>query len=103
MPDNDMTERDASDFYNDEANRAPQGPPRRRSTKLTEVVPVRLSVDTLEEIKRRSDESGQSVSAWIRDVIAEKLDDKAYPSGSFGAGKTMHWAETAFPSLLAAF
>ena len=63
-----------SEFYKDPANQEPVGPARRRKTTLTEVVPIRLSTDTLERARTKADDDGRSLAAWIRELIDSALD-----------------------------
>ena len=61
------------EFYADPENQAPQGPPRRRSRGLTELVPVRFPPDVLTEIRRRATGEDRSVSSWIRRAVEREL------------------------------
>ncbi len=54
-------------------NQEPQGPARRRRSKLTELVPVRFTPETLEEIRRRAGDDDRSVSSWIRRAVDHEL------------------------------
>ena len=45
-----MTRTEEYEFYAKPENQEPQGPPRRRRSQLTELVPVRFPPETLEEI-----------------------------------------------------
>lgn len=88
-----MTDQEAFDFYADEVNRAPEGEPRRRASKLTEVVPVRVTESTLDAIRERAERADQSISAWVRSTLAEALEEPAnanrhVASGSYGMGKS---------------
>ena len=68
-----MTRDDEYEFYMKPENQEPQGPPRRRRSKLTELVPVRFPPETLEEIRRRAGEDDRSVSSWIRRAVENEL------------------------------
>jgi len=68
-----MTPEEEYDFYARPENQEPQGPPRRRPSRLSEVVPVRFPTDLLEEIRRRADEDDRSLSAWIRRAVEHEL------------------------------
>lgn len=48
-----MTRAQEHEFYADPENQTPQGPARRRKAKLTELVPVRFPLDTLEKVQNR--------------------------------------------------
>ena len=51
MTNKKMTRQEEHDFYADPENQTPQGPARRRNSKLTELVPVRFPPDTLAKIR----------------------------------------------------
>ncbi|MGH9291614.1 MAG: CopG family transcriptional regulator [Acidimicrobiales bacterium] len=70
-----MTRKEEYDFYADPENQRPQGPPRRRRSKLTELVPVRFAPETLEEIRRRAGEDDRSVSSWVRRAVEHELEE----------------------------
>lgn len=72
-----MTPEEEHAFYADPENQEPQGPPRRRKSKLTAMVPVRLSPDTLEEVRQRAEADDRSVSAWIRRAVEHELHHSA--------------------------
>jgi len=72
-----MTPDEEYDFYARPENQEPQGPPRRRSSRLTSMVPVRFSTETLEEVRRRADAEDRSVSSWIRRAVEHELRDSA--------------------------
>ena len=71
-----MTRKEEFEFYAKPENQEPQGPPRRRKSKLTELVPVRFPPETLEEIRRRAGEDDRSVSSWIRRAVEHKLHEE---------------------------
>jgi hypothetical protein len=68
-----MTRDEQHEFYAQPENQEPQGPPSRRRSKLTELAPVRLAPETLEEIRRRAGEDDRSVSSWIRRPVEHEL------------------------------
>jgi predicted HicB family RNase H-like nuclease len=72
-----MTPDEEYDFYAQPENQEPQGPPRRRSSRLTSTVPVRFPPETLDEIRRRADAEDRSVSSWIRRAVEHELRDSA--------------------------
>jgi predicted HicB family RNase H-like nuclease len=71
-----MTREEEFEFYAQAENQEPQGPPRRRKSKLTELVPVRFPPETLEEIRRRAGEDDRSVSSWIRRAVEHELHEE---------------------------
>lgn len=70
-----MTREEEYEFYSKPENQEPQGPPRRRRSKLTELVPVRFPPETLKEIRRRAGEDDRSVSSWIRRAVEHELHE----------------------------
>jgi len=70
-----MTREEEYEFYAKRENQEPQGPPRRRRSKLTELVPVRFPPETLKEIRRRAGEDDRSVSSWIRRAVEHELHE----------------------------
>ncbi len=72
-----MTRAEESEFYARPENQTPQGPARRRRSKLTETVPVRFPPETLDEVKRRAGADDRSVSSWIRLAVEHELGNKA--------------------------
>ena len=75
-----MTRQEEHDFYADPESQTPQGPPRRRNSKLTELVPVRFPPETLERIRTAADADDRSVSAWIRRAVDRELDSSTTKS-----------------------
>lgn len=69
-----MTRQQEHDFYADPANQTSQGPPRRRRPKLSELVPVRFSPDTVDRVRRHAAADDRSVSSWIRRAVEHELD-----------------------------
>ncbi len=57
------TREEEHEFYARPENQEPQGPARRRRSRLTEMVPVRFSPETLAEVHRCADEDDRSVSS----------------------------------------
>ena len=68
-----MTREQERDFYSDPDNQRPQGQPRRRKAKLTELVPVRFPPETLAKVRTAADADDRSVSAWIRRAVEHEL------------------------------
>lgn len=72
-----MTERDPREdyeFYEDEENLRPQGPPRRRESGLTEMLPVRVSPSLLDALRDRAKREERSVSWVVRRATQRYLD-----------------------------
>ena len=69
-----MTRDEEHDFYSQPENQEPQGPARRRRSRLTEMVPVRFPPDTLEEVRRRAGDDDRSISSWIRRAVQRELE-----------------------------
>lgn len=72
-----MTPDEEHAFYANPDNQQPQGPPRRRSRGLTELVPVRFPPDLLAEVRRRAEADDRSVSSWIRQAVEHELRQQA--------------------------
>lgn len=72
-----MTPEQQHDYYAEEDNQQPQGPPRRRKTRLTEMVPVRFPPELLEEIRQRAEADDRSLSSWIRRAAEHELINTA--------------------------
>jgi hypothetical protein len=73
-PKQKMTRDEEHEFYARPENQEPQGPARRRRSRLTEMVPVRFAPETLEEVRGRADADDRSVSAWIRRAVEHELE-----------------------------
>ena len=71
-----MSRQQEHDFYAQPENQEPQGAPRRRRPKLTELVPVRFPAETLDEIRRRAGEDDRSVSSWISRAVEHELKEE---------------------------
>lgn len=56
------TGQEEHDFYADPDNQTPQGPARRRSSRLTELVPVRFPPETLGRVRDAADAEDRPVS-----------------------------------------
>lgn len=69
-----MTPDQEHEFYSRDENQEPQGPPRRRRARLTEMVPVRFAPETLADVRRRAGEDDRSVSSWIRRAVENELE-----------------------------
>lgn len=69
-----MTPEEEHELYSRPENQEPQGPPRRRRSRLTEMVPVRFPPETLAEIHRCADADDRSVSSWIRRAVDHELE-----------------------------
>ena len=73
-PKQKMTRDEEHEFYARPENQEPQGRPRRRRSRLTEMVPVRFAPETLEEVRDCADADDRSVSAWIRRAVEHELE-----------------------------
>ncbi len=72
-----MTRTEEHDFYAAPANQTPQGPARRRASKLTELVPVRFPPETLDRIRNAAGADDRSISSWIRRAVEHELEHNA--------------------------
>jgi len=70
---NKMTRTEEHEFYAEPDNQTPQGPPRRRTARLTELVPVRFPPETLDKIRDAAGADDRSVSSWIRRAVEHEL------------------------------
>jgi predicted HicB family RNase H-like nuclease len=68
-----MTPDEEYEFYAQPENQVPQGPPRRRRERLSEMVPVRFPPELLEEVRQRAEADDRSLSAWIRRAVEHEL------------------------------
>ncbi len=73
-PKQKMTRDEEYEFYARPENQEPQGPARRRRSRLTEMVPVRFAPETLDEVRNHADADDRSVSAWIRRAVEHELE-----------------------------
>jgi predicted HicB family RNase H-like nuclease len=73
-PKQNMTRDEEHEFYERPENQEPQGPARRRRSRLTEMVPVRFAPETLEEVRDRAEAEDRSVSSWIRRAVEHELE-----------------------------
>ncbi len=71
-----MTRHEEHDFYARPENQEPQGRPRRRRPKLTEMVPVRFPPETLDRVRESAEADDRSVSSWIRRAVEHELDNR---------------------------
>ena len=65
------------EYYARAENQQPQGSPRRRTSRLSEMVPVRFAPELLEQIRQRAEADDRSLSAWIRRAAEHELDRSA--------------------------
>lgn len=73
-----MSPEEECEFYSRPENLEPKGPGRRRRrSNLTQVVPVRFTPETLDEIRRVAEADDRSVSSWIRRAVQHELDAQA--------------------------
>lgn len=73
-----MTSEQEYDFYARPENQEPQGPPRRRrSPRLSAMVPVRFPPELLAEVRRRAEADDRSLSSWIRRAVEHELRNTA--------------------------
>jgi hypothetical protein len=70
-----MDDAAAFEYYDDPAKREPAPSPSRRRPQgpLTQHVPVRFPAETIEQVKRRADVDGMTVSAGIRRAVERAL------------------------------
>ena len=73
-----MTREEEHEFYAKPENQEPRGPARRRKrSNLTEVIPVRFSPETIDEIRRLAEADDRSVSSWIRRAVEHEIEQPA--------------------------
>ena len=72
-----MTPEQEYEFYARPENQEPQGPPRRRRERLSEMVPVRFPPELLDEVRQRAEADDRSLSAWIRRAVEHELGHSA--------------------------
>jgi predicted HicB family RNase H-like nuclease len=72
-----MTPDEEYECYARPENQLPDGPPRRRRSRLSEAIPVRFPPELVEEIRRRASEDDRSVSSWIRRAVEHELQRPA--------------------------
>jgi predicted HicB family RNase H-like nuclease len=77
MTDTPMTPDEEHAFYANPENQEPLGPPRRRKSRLSAMVPVRFPPELLEEIRQRAEADDRSVSSWIRRAVEHELHHPA--------------------------
>ena len=77
MRDTPMTPDEEYEFYAQPENQEPQGPARRRTARLSTIVPVRFPPELLAEVRRRADADDRSLSSWIRRAVEHELRDSA--------------------------
>ena len=68
-----MTPEQEYEYYARPGNQQPQGPPRRRPSRLSAIVPVRFPPELLDEIRRRAEADDRSLSSWIRRAVEHEL------------------------------
>lgn len=73
MTDKQMTPEEEHDFYAQPENQEPQGPPIHRKSRLSAMVPVRLSPELLDQVRQRAEADDRSVSSWIRRAVEHEL------------------------------
>jgi predicted HicB family RNase H-like nuclease len=72
-----MTPDEEHAYYAQPDNQEPQGPGRRRQPRLSEMVPVRFTPELLDQIRRRAEADGRSLSSWIRRAAEHELGNSA--------------------------
>ncbi len=61
------------ELYKDPEYQRPQGPARKRTKRLTDIVPVRFPSEVLDEVRQRAEADDRSVSSWIRRAVEHEL------------------------------
>lgn len=72
-----MTPDEEYDFHAAAENQEPRGPACRRAPRLGSIVPVRLSSQMLDKIRRRAEAEDRSVSSWIGRAVEHELRQSA--------------------------
>ena len=72
-----MNRQEETEFYASPHTQTPPGPPRRRRSRLTEMVPVRFPPELLDEVRRRAGDDDRSLSSGIRRAVAHELQRDA--------------------------
>jgi len=72
-----MTPDEEYEYYAQPGNQQPQGPPLRRSPRLSAMVPVRFPPELLDEVRRRAEADDRSLSSWIRRAVEHELRNSA--------------------------
>ena len=73
MNDSAVTPKEEHEFYSRPENQVPKGPARRRKERMTDPVPVRFPLQTLERVKAAAEADDRSVSSWIRRTVDRTL------------------------------
>jgi hypothetical protein len=69
-----MSPKQEHEFYKDPKNLTPQAKAVRRRTALTQTVPVRVSPEMLDEVRRVAEGEYRSVGSFIRLAVANELE-----------------------------
>lgn len=62
------------EFYKDPNHLVPKGKPVRRRSALTQTVPVRVSPEMLDEMRKAAEAEYRSVGSFIRLAVANELE-----------------------------
>lgn len=81
-----MSAKQEYEFYRDPKNLVPRGEPVRRRTALTQTVPVRVSPEMLDEVRRAAEAEYRSVGSFIRLALANELERRR-PARRRSAGR----------------
>jgi hypothetical protein len=73
-PKQKMTREEEHEFYARPENQEPQGPPRRRRSRLDRDGAGPVRARDLDEVRDRADADDRSVSAWIRRAVENELE-----------------------------
>ena len=68
-----MTPEQEYEYCSQSDNQQPQGPPQRRQSRLSAIVPVRFPPELLDEIRRGAEADDRSLSSWIRRAVEHEL------------------------------